>query len=208
VSAGESGDVQAEVHIEVTGASSLDDAAKSAQDLSDGLDEVAASAEAATGSVGELGGELDDLGAAAPGIEADGEAIGHIRDEAAGASPAVAALAAKLDALNSGGRKPESGGMMQTLTDIRAFMADMERGEELTIFKGMQGGFGIKPPAEQIEDELGGLFGSPAGPATSSELEQQLEALEREMGTFETDAAKYLHTVQDIQQSMAADDLL
>ena len=142
MSAGESGDVQAEVHIEVTGASSLDDAAKSAQDLSDGLDEVAASAEAATGSVGELGGELDDLGAAAPGIEADGEAIGHIRDEAAGASPAVAALAAKLDALNSGGRKPESGGMMQTLTDIRDFMADMERGEKLTIFKGMQGGFG------------------------------------------------------------------
>jgi hypothetical protein len=193
VSVDESGDVSAEVHIEVTGIGSLQDAAEAADELDGSLD-------SATGSAEGLDGALDELGDAAPGIEADAEAAGHLRDNLAEVSPAAAAAAAELDALNSSGRKLESGGLYQTLTEIRDAMADMDRDSELTIFKGMNGGFGIKPPAEQFEDELGNLFNSPTAAAGPAELEEQLEALGREMGTFETPAAKYLHTVQEIRK--------
>ena len=202
MAAGDSGDVSAEVHVEVSGADQLRSAAQAAESASEALDQVGTSAEGASGPVQELAGELDELGDAGPGIEEDAAALGHLRDNAAEASPAVAALAAELDAVGDSGRRIQSGGLYQTLNELRDAMQEMERGSEMSIFRGGQGGWGIVPPSEQIEDELGNLVNSPAGPSSAAAIDAQMEDLEREMGTFQTSAAGYLRTVRGLESGI------
>jgi hypothetical protein len=196
---GDSGDVSAEVHIEVDGTDQLRDAGQVARETGDAVKGIGTSAEEASGPVEELGEELDELGDSGPGIEETAAGIGHIRDNAAEADGTVGALGAELDALAAKGTGLTN--FFQVLKDVRDEMADMDRGEELTIYRGGSGGWGIVPPAGEVEDEFGNV--ETVVSQSKAKLAAQLEELERELGTFETSAMRYLHTVGDLQTGMS-----
>ena len=104
--------------------------------------------------------------------------------------------------MGDSGRRIQSGGLYQTLSELRDAMQEMERGSQLSIYRGGQGGWGIVPPAEQMADEAGNLISSPAGPSSAAALDAQMEDLEREMGTFQTSAAGYLRTVRGLESGI------